>query len=144
MAVISFTVLTDTPKALYDRLVEYGLVDGVTNSATGVEIVEVPNPIVDDTRHCFLVKVAHEAEAAEVEGKEQVDQDGKQLDRWSRTKLGEYVKTPTVDSVALRDGGTGLGLGYVQAEQIDGMTAHKVGVDFWMIEDTDGRMGVWQ
>ena len=41
---ISFTLLTTTPKALRDRLVAYGWLDAEFTPRDGLEIVEVPNP----------------------------------------------------------------------------------------------------
>lgn len=141
---ISFTILTDAPKELRDRLRAYGLLDADNNPKEGVEIVEVPNPVVVtpaetdkdgivitpavyDPRHVFLVKVAHKAFFDEIAGKEQTDSgDGSAKSVLERTKLGDFVaKNSTADTV-------------------DGLAARKLGEKFWLVPDDDGRFGVWQ
>jgi len=150
---ISFSIITGTPKTFWDNLVTYGLVEtkldekgNEYHSAEGVEIVQVPNPIVIspaigepdskdyvpavmDTRHVFLVKCAHAAYAKEIEGKEQTEVKGDTVELkplLERTKLGEFIKADE------------------KPTQIDGMEAHQLGDDFWVVEDTEGRLGVWQ
>ena len=90
---ISFTMLTDTPGRLRDFLLSRGIikeeiVEGqatYTGARPGVEIVEIPNPIVTDpgsgepgepgfvpetrdTRRAFMVKLAYESESEKADG----------------------------------------------------------------------------
>jgi hypothetical protein len=123
----------------------------------GVEFVEVPNPIVVtpavgeprlpdgtpnpayvppvmDTRRVYLVKVAHEAEADEVEGlqQEDIDPDTGRRTRRSvllRTKLGQWVMAnSTPDTITSADGRS--------------WQARNINNNFWLTISDD--FGVWQ
>jgi hypothetical protein len=108
---ISLTILTSTPKELRDRLIARGvfkLEDGeVVGVENGTEWVEVPNiivktvavgtpgepgyvPAVMDSRRCFLVKLAHEAEAAD--DSNDADDPEDSHPRFTRSKLAKWVK----------------------------------------------------
>ena len=108
---ISLTVLTTTPKELRDRLIARGVLkiedDELVGAHSGTEYIEVPNPIVItpasgtpgepgyvpavmDSRRCFLVKLAHEAEAADDSGDADDPEDSHP--RFTRSKLAKWVK----------------------------------------------------
>jgi hypothetical protein len=111
MSYISFTALTTTPKELRDRMVARGifkLEDGqYVGVNPGTEYLEVPNPIVKtpavgtpfepgyvppvmDTRRCYMVKLAHEAEAAD--DSNDADDPEDNHPRFTRSKLAQWVK----------------------------------------------------
>ena len=117
---ISFTILTTTPHILRDRLVAYGWLDAEFNPRDGLEIVEVPNPIVVtpavgtpdapgyvpavmDARRVFHVKIAHKALEDDTKDEDQTDQDGNLKSVLLRTKFGKALKAlgPTKETITL-------------------------------------------
>ena len=117
---ISFTLLTTTPKVLRDKLVEYGWLDAEFNPRDGLEIVETPNPIVTtpavgvpgdvgyvpavmDARRVFMVKIAHKALEDDTDGDDQTDAQGNLKSVLLRTKFGKALKAlnPTREVITL-------------------------------------------
>jgi hypothetical protein len=110
---ISFTILTTAPGDLHTFLMARGFLVETTNqddsktlrgAKPGVEFIKVPNRIVTalgnpatmtpptyDARHCFLVKIAHEAHEDEIAGLAQTNTDGSRKLIWARTKLGVWI-----------------------------------------------------
>jgi hypothetical protein len=108
---ISLTLITTTPKELRDRLIARGVLkienDELVGAHSGTEWVQVPNPIVTtpasgtplepgyvpavmDSRRVYMVKFAHEAEAADDSGDADDPEDSHP--RFTRSKLAKWVK----------------------------------------------------
>jgi len=108
---ISFTILTTTPKELADRLIARGVFkteDGeYVGVHSGTEWLEVPNPIIKtaavgtpfepgyvppvmDPRKVYMVKLAHEAEADDDSG--DADDENDDHPRFTRSKLVKWIK----------------------------------------------------
>ena len=108
---ISITILTTTPKELRDRLIARGVLkienDELVGAHSGTEWLEVPNPIVItpasgtpgdpgyvpavmDPRHCYMVKLAHEAGAAD--DSNDADDPEDEHPRFTRSKIVKWVK----------------------------------------------------
>ena len=108
---ISLTILTTTPKELRDRLIARGVLkiedDKLVGAHSGTEWLEVPNPIVItpasgtpgdpgyvpavmDPRHCYMVKLAHEADAAD--DSNDADDPEDTHPRFTRSKIVKWIK----------------------------------------------------
>lgn len=158
---ISFTLLTDTPARLRNQLIARGIIETYIDPRTGqtmlkgvrpgVEFIEVPNPIVVtpavgepgqpgyvpavmDPRHCYLVKMAWEAEGDETDGLQQDDVDpdtGRRTLRSlaARTKFGQWVvANSTPETITSATG---------QSWQ-----ARNINDNFWLVLTDD--FGEWQ
>lgn len=106
---ISFTILTSDRQALASALQARGVLNSDNTPVSGVEIAEVPNPIVTDqgsggdpldpdyvpptydSRWCYLVKLAHEAEASDDDGTV-VPDEGDETPLFTRSKIVAFVK----------------------------------------------------
>ena len=141
---ISLTILTTTPRELRDRLIARGVLkienDELVGAHSGTEWVRVPNPIVTtpatgtpgdpgyvpavmDSRRVYMVKFAHEAEAADDGGDPEDPEDPHP--RFTRSKLVKFV----------RNNGT--------PEDI-GVRTFRVG-NFWVVHPGDQDIfGTWQ
>lgn len=152
---ISFTLLTSTPKDLRDFLLARGFLqeDATTKALPvlpGVECVEVPNsivttpavldkdgafvtPAVYDTRRVYMVKVSGVSEGDEVSGKAQVNADGSPKLIWQKTKLGAYILANSTAENATDGAGKTF-----RGRKVTGMNV-------WLLNEVDGaQLGVWQ
>jgi hypothetical protein len=155
--VINFTVITDTPQRLATFLVNRGIIkqDAEGNYVgvrPGMEWVRVPNPIVTapgsgtpgqpgyvpptyDTRAVYLVKFAHESEAADADG-DAVDANGDPVNQYDRTKFGKWVKNNSTVVTAPAN--------YTINGEPAG-DAYKInGENVWLVRNDPERFGVWQ
>jgi hypothetical protein len=147
---ISFSIITGTPALLRDRLIERGILqevddgDGgtmVVGVHPGFEWVRVPNPVmisgtgteedpyVPASQAVFLVKLAHEAKADQVEAPDDPENED-QGDLTNYTKLGKWIKNNS---------------SVVTVNSADGRSwqARKVtGENIWLVRSDD--FGVWQ
>ena len=138
---ISFTILTSTPLILRDRLVAYGWLDADFTPRDGLEIVEVPNPIVTtpavgvlgdvgytpavmDARRVFMVKIAHRALKDDTDGEDQNDAQGNLKSVLLRTKFGKALKrlNPTKEVITLPAASFTRRWTTVEQQVIDGET----------------------
>lgn len=145
---ISLTILTSNRAQLAQALAARGLLIEDAEAplgyrpAPGVEIAVVPNTIVTDpgapeadppvpptydSRWCYMVKLAHEAEAADDDGDEPDPEDDNP--RFTRSKVVKFVKRNGT-SVILSDGARAW--------------SFANGKHFLLDPRDQGRFGQWQ
>ena len=136
---ISFMILTSAPGDLRNFLIARNFLKDEGGELVGVlpwvEWVQISNPIctslgppkVYDTRALFMVKVAWDAEANELN----TSQDGPEI--WNRTKLGKWI----------RDNSTAVSTTDATGRLFRGRKVN--GQPVWLAREDDAALiGVWQ